>query len=80
MTIYEITLLFNIHCLADPFEHHADTPLRHETMKEFLACGLIDRTDFPSLTDKGRCFIESLQATPLPTCVWRGSNGVEVQA
>ena len=79
MTPYELKLLIDIYCGPD-WKDGRNEPILHDTLKAFARDGLIDTWDFPAITGRGECFIQSLQATPLPTRVWRGANGVEYEA
>jgi hypothetical protein len=55
--------------------HHANvvgdwprgrTPAYCDTVNKLMNGGLIDRVDFPAVTEKGHAFIGMLLATPIP--------------
>lgn len=77
MTPYEVALLLDIHSMARPLEGR-DEPILKEALDGMLRDGVIDQVFAPRLTPKGLCLVQAICATPMPVCVWKGANDVEL--
>lgn len=49
---------------------NGDTPAWRDSKATLHRLGLIDRTDFPCVTDKGRALIDMWCAQPVPVAVY----------
>lgn len=67
---FEMKMLMHHACTSEPFETRATSELVADSLKHLHSSGLIDRTDFPAATDKGRAWLDRALSTPLPVQEW----------
>jgi hypothetical protein len=69
MTPFEIEIILHHYGSRGPFPRML-APLYEPTVAHLVDVGLLDREDFPAVTDQGRAYVAMLMATPLPTMKW----------
>jgi hypothetical protein len=82
VTPFEIEIILHHYASRGAFPRML-APLYEPTVAHLVDIGLLDREDFPAVTDKGRAYVSMLLATPLPTPAWidpRNDNPVEEPA
>lgn len=75
MSPYQITLLLEIHTRGDmKTSAYWSGPAYSNALKEFASMGLIEGRqidlDCPVMTERGRAYVDFLQAMPLPVANW----------
>lgn len=74
-TPYEIKLLLHLHTTPEPWPL-AHTDHYRSTMSRFESIGLIDRTDFPAVTWKGKALVDMWCSQPHPVAIWVDPRGL----
>ena len=64
-----LDILLHYHCSSAQHERF-DAPAVQEGIAYLVQQGLLDRADFPAVTDKGRAYIEHILAVPFPEQAW----------
>jgi hypothetical protein len=64
-TPHDIEVLLHHYCIQAGWPL-GDTPAYRDSIARFAAHGLIDRTDFPRVTEKGEALIRMWCAQPVP--------------
>lgn len=69
--ILNLELLLHYYCSKEPFDpNRMHTQAVIDGMKFLLEQGMIDRIDFPSVTEKGQAFVSHLLSVPFPVTQW----------
>jgi len=65
-TIHDLEVLFHYRCCPTVAWPYGETPAHGTTVSKLVEAGLMDRADFPAVTERGLAFIDMLLATPVP--------------
>lgn len=68
-TPLNLEILIHFHCIAAPFPRRG-APAVEDGIKYLVANGLLDRADYPHVTDKGQFMLQHLLSVPFPVQRW----------